>query len=108
MKNTTKWLIASHVAALPWIVVLLVWIAAMNPSTRNMVYVPVLVLHNCFMHEWYGRCTLGLSFGVAAIGFWRGPTTLLACATSLLYLHWMLFLAGYTIWWAATGQQYEW
>ena len=101
-------MIGSQAAALPWLVVLLVWIAAMNPATRNMVYVPVLVLHNCFMHEWYGRCTLVLSIGIVAIGLWRGPRRLVAYATSLLYLGWMVVLAAYTIWWAATGQKYEW
>jgi len=108
MKSTTKWMVASQVAALPWIVVFLVWLTAMNSFTRNMVYVPVLVLHNCFMHEWYGRCTLGFSIVVLAIGVWRGPRKLPAITTSTLYLAWVLVLAGYTIWWAATGQQYEW
>ncbi len=108
MNSKTKWMVASQVAAFPWIVVFLVWVAAMNSVTRDMAYVPVLVLHNCFMHEWYGRCALGLSIVVFAIGVWRGPRKLLAVTTSLLYLAWGLLLTAYTIWWAATGQQYEW
>jgi hypothetical protein len=108
MKKTTRWAIVTHATSAPWVVMFLVWAMAMVESTKNIVYVPILVIHNCFIHEWYGRCALVISLVFLVLGFVRGPKRPGSILAVSLYAVVLGLATGYTVWWAVTGQHYEW
>ena len=100
--------IVVHVLCLSWAALLLLWPLVWLPPVQEMAFFGILVVHNMFLHEWYGRLVLVVSDVALLTGFFIKPRSPKWLVCLLVYSIILSFLTAYTVWWGVTGQQYDW
>lgn len=99
----------AHIVCLPWLLMLLMYLLPLLAIPLGQIfYEPIVITHNMFIHEWYGRTALIFSGCILIAAFTAKPRRPVVLAILICYAIVLLLFAGYTLWWVVTGQQYVW